>query len=198
MCQLFPWLEAEQAALTARYRENTHFQDIALVSFFETLSWFRLVLLQDAALLYKKFPQLALWNHLPFSSNQFRIFASQAQSDVVAAQQRASLALKDLPANIIDSVQGFFREMSLIQEQNQRVLTESLNKFGDQLSIVTDTLNQWAPSGSSGGRASKRAKGESSNIFFFFFFAPYSYGLLHFAPLDFLSTCFCFSYNCIY
>ena len=40
MCQLFPWLEAEQAALTARYRENTHYQDIALVSFFETLSWF--------------------------------------------------------------------------------------------------------------------------------------------------------------
>jgi Centromere DNA-binding protein complex CBF3 subunit, domain 2 len=76
LAQVFPWVEAELAALTARQLDYRYAQDVALRNFLEVLIWFRTVLLQDAAILYTMFPHANIFSYPPFCSPVFRDFAT--------------------------------------------------------------------------------------------------------------------------
>jgi hypothetical protein len=101
---LFPWVEDEIKALQERRSSNQFAVDIALWQFLHLLMWFRVVLLQDAAVLFMRYPQCSLFKYLPFSTPTFHDYASASVSRIDLAEQEARLALQRLPENVASSV----------------------------------------------------------------------------------------------
>ena len=153
MAQLFPWLESQKSALAERVKQNYLNRDIALVSFFELLHWFRRVLLQDAALLYVKNPQFHLWRYAPFSSVAFHDFAYQAQRDVAKAERDAALALQRLPENIVESMRGVVSQIYRSQEEQHSSLTDTLVSMRKQIDGLKETFDE--VKSTDGGRRKK-------------------------------------------
>lgn len=70
---IFPRIEETRAAV-----ENTSIseRDVATQCFLDLLTWFRVVILQDAVFLRKQFPSLNLWRQSPFNHSAFEEFSN--------------------------------------------------------------------------------------------------------------------------
>lgn len=124
---IFPWVETELAALELRERENPLARDIALHQFFKLLVWFRILLLQDCALLYMQNPQSPLFTYPPFNSTVFREFAASSVDRIADVEARGRLAVKNLPQNLVRGFQGAVSSLTMAQraghdEMRSRVL----------------------------------------------------------------------------
>lgn len=102
-------------ALEDREKENLFARDIALRQLFKLLVWFRTVVLQDSAILYKKYPDSPLFNYPPFNSLVFRQFATVSVARLAEIEAQASLRLKNLPQNLVRGFQGAIAGVSLAQ-----------------------------------------------------------------------------------
>ncbi|KAJ7339290.1 hypothetical protein DFH08DRAFT_667748, partial [Mycena albidolilacea] len=76
VAQIFPWVEDELIALEYCEQANPFARDIALRQLFKLLVWFRTVVLQDGAILYKQYPNSPLFNYPSFNSIEFQKFAA--------------------------------------------------------------------------------------------------------------------------
>ena len=85
---IFPWVEAELENLHQRQSANPNACDISATKFLEVLTYFRLVLLQDLALLHHQFPRSAIFTVPPFNSDAFHKFAEGAPALVQDSELR--------------------------------------------------------------------------------------------------------------
>ena len=72
--QIFPLIEQTKAMNDARPEGS---RDIATHCFMTLLTWFRIVVLQDAVYLWKKHPSLKIWLNPVFISPLFESFSKQ-------------------------------------------------------------------------------------------------------------------------
>jgi Centromere DNA-binding protein complex CBF3 subunit, domain 2 len=103
---VFPWVEAELAALTAHQLNYQFAQDVTLCNFLEVLVWFHTVLLQDVAILYTMFPDANIFCYPPFCSPVFHDFAGTSVAQIKKSEEEAHLTFKNLPENLVTSLQG--------------------------------------------------------------------------------------------
>ena len=78
--------------------------DYALCNFLRLLVWFRRVLMQDAAVIYHSHPSCQIFDFAPFNTPTFKQFSAAAPIAIVEAEQAASIALQNLPENMVCTV----------------------------------------------------------------------------------------------
>ncbi|KAJ7339231.1 hypothetical protein DFH08DRAFT_812620 [Mycena albidolilacea] len=101
IAQIFPWVEDELVAL----------KDL---------------LLQDDSILYKKYPDSPLFNYSSFNSLVFWKFTTASVARLAEIEAKASLALKNLPQNLVRGFQGAIAGVSLAQRDETRAYIECL------------------------------------------------------------------------
>ena len=117
---IFPWVEEEQKAYEKRRVEHGRkATDYALKHFLEVLVWFRSVILQDAAVLFSRYPKCALWAYAPFNTPEFKAFAQSSIAILQHAEEEARLKLEQLPETVAASMCGVIEAMEVWQNQNQ-------------------------------------------------------------------------------
>jgi hypothetical protein len=145
LAEIFPWIEAEEAALDERERSvGRPARDIALKGFLWLLKWFRRVLLQDAAVLFTLHPLCAIFGFAPFRSKSFRDFAIRSTLLIQQANEDSRLALQHLPHQYAQSMQGFVLTTRLAQECASHRHSEQLAEMRLQISrleMMSSTQN---------------------------------------------------------
>ncbi|KAG1874883.1 hypothetical protein F4604DRAFT_1925032 [Suillus subluteus] len=99
--EIFPFIEQAQEDLKDRTQCSQLATDIALHQFLSVLLWFRLVLLQDAALLYTKHPKIPMFRFKPFNTQCFWDYAHDAVQAVMQAEEQARMAFHNLPQHLV-------------------------------------------------------------------------------------------------
>jgi hypothetical protein len=132
LAHLFPWVEAELAALDVRVMQSRCNQDIALQQFLKLLQWLRLVLVQDCALLHAKYPLCPIFRFAPFTFPSFTAFSANAAALVAAAEEKARLAFHTLPDHMARSMRGYAADLHMKQELNHGKLWDELQKLQEQ------------------------------------------------------------------
>ena len=123
---IFPGLEEIEAMNNAKPERE---QDIAVRCFMNLLRWFRVVLLQDAVFLRRKYPTLKIWRESVFNNVMFENFARELLHEVEHGETpqyvRVSRAMPDLAHQLRAQHENLMNTMST---HHQSVLTE--NKQG--------------------------------------------------------------------
>ena len=132
LAYLFPWVEAELAALEVRMSQSRLNRDIALKQFLRLLQWLRIVLVQDCALLYARYPACPMFRFAPFTYPGFTTFSANAAALVIAAEEDARLAFHNLPDHMARSIRGYATDLQMKQEQNHSRVCEQLLELQQQ------------------------------------------------------------------
>ena len=115
---LFPWAEAEEQALQERRQSiGKNGEDYALKHFLHLLIRFRRIILQDAAVLFSKYPESPFFNFAPFNSPEFRAWASTSTRIIEAAVKKSPHQLEQLPEAIAASFNGVMTTHNIQQEK---------------------------------------------------------------------------------
>ncbi|TFY83866.1 hypothetical protein EWM64_g142 [Hericium alpestre] len=114
----FPWVEEQESALLARQSAHRSAADIALYQFLRVLKWFRRVLLQDAAVLFCRYPSLPMFGYVPFNGARFQEYAKGASDAIAAAELRARCAFENVPVNLVTGMQALLTESHLARERD--------------------------------------------------------------------------------
>ncbi|KAF8078428.1 hypothetical protein FPV67DRAFT_54136 [Lyophyllum atratum] len=118
---IFPWVEAENSALQDRQASHgRNGSDVALQKLLDLLARLRCIILQDAAVLFTKFPSYSLFRYAPFNTPLFRTFAATSPAIIDEAEQRARHQLSSIPDNLAQSLHGIITSNNLQQEQARR------------------------------------------------------------------------------
>jgi hypothetical protein len=157
MEEIFPFIEQAQQDLKERTQRSQLATDIALRQFLSVLLWFRLVLLQDAALLFAKHPELSMFRFKPFNAQRFRDYAGDAVQAVARAEEQARMAFNNLPEHLVSSLKGLVTSMTLDQ-QAQRAENEALRA---EVRCHMETQSALLTELASGSRG-RRSKGHKS------------------------------------
>lgn len=139
--QIFPWIEAEQSVYQTRVAqtgEKAH--DGALVAFFSLLEWFRVVVLQDAAILFQKYPTCTIFQHAPFNTTSFQKFSSDAVTVISDAEVQAELNLKNLPEAAAEAVRGMFTAAAMKQEVVQHRVEMTHSRMDENITDMRTML----------------------------------------------------------
>lgn len=129
---LFPWVEAELDALQVRVSQKLSNKDIALREFLGLMQWLRVVLVQDCALLYAKYPHCPIFNFAPFTFSSFTTFSAHAANLVAAAEEKARLAFHNLPDHMARSMRGYAADLQMKQELSLRQLSEQMQEMREE------------------------------------------------------------------
>ncbi|KAJ3741059.1 hypothetical protein EV360DRAFT_76778 [Lentinula raphanica] len=125
--EIFPWVEAEQAALAARRDQHgKRAEDYALIQFLKLLLFLRRVLLQDAAILFTDFPNSFIFSIAPFDSSVFRDWASSASSVVERAESCAREQFENLPNYLVGTLRGIMVNQQIELYQQHQLLRRDL------------------------------------------------------------------------
>jgi hypothetical protein len=81
------------------------------------LTWFRRVILQDAAVLAPLYPAAPIFQVAPFNNPVFRSFAHHSHEIIAKAEESARLALEDLPDKYAHTFRGLVRGTTMEQQQ---------------------------------------------------------------------------------
>lgn len=156
LMSVFPWVEAEQAALHARQASDVRSSNIALRQFLRLLLWLWRVLLQDCAVLYSKYPSCGMFCYTPFNTSAFRDFAANSSAVITRAEEDARYALQNLPNNIVTSFWGLATDIKMDQ-QAQRIASDARwQAIESQMNEMSRTLGMIA-----GAKGSKKCKGKN-------------------------------------
>lgn len=139
---LFPWVEEQLAALEVREKETPFSRDIALRQVFTLLIWFRVLLLQDGALLYMKHPQAPLFQYAPFNSPQFRVFAASSVEKIAEVEAQGRLAIKGLPQTLVRGFQGAMSGVSMAQHAARSEQRACMLSMQAQISALTQHVQE--------------------------------------------------------
>jgi len=133
MAQVFPWVEAETAALEKRTAADRNALDLALKEFLKLMLWLRLVLIQDAAVLLPLIPNAALFRYPPFNSPAFAAFSAHSVSAITTAEENARLALDKLPSQVSSSLGGLLQMLTANREQDRLLNQAAQQRVMQQL-----------------------------------------------------------------
>ncbi|KAF5385999.1 hypothetical protein D9615_002501 [Tricholomella constricta] len=138
---LFPWAESELAALDERIRILGNVAtDVTLRSFLNFLQILRRIILQDAAVLFVKFPDCPLWRQAPFNRTEFREFAGTASVIIHRAEEEARHRLKDLPESVAASFRGMVMTSKMHQEQTREEIHDDNARLSEKLQNIEECL----------------------------------------------------------
>jgi hypothetical protein len=151
VAQLFPWVEQEQAALLARQRASRFARDTALHHFLQVLVWFCTVLLQDAAIMYSKYPDSNIFSYIPFNSPVFRTFSASSTARIKEVEEAASMAFKNLPENLANGLRNAVATMHLGHQQATEEHMACLRNMQENMLNVAKAVDDLA-----GSRSSRR------------------------------------------
>ncbi|KAF8260483.1 hypothetical protein EI94DRAFT_1811631 [Lactarius quietus] len=96
------------------------------------LQWLRVILVQDCALLYAKYPDSPIFHFAPFKLSSFTAFSANATAIVTAAQEEARLAFHTLPDHMARSMHGYATDLQIRQELNHSKLWDELQELQKQ------------------------------------------------------------------
>ena len=120
---IFPRLEETEAMNNARPERD---QDIAVRCFMNLLRWLRIVLLQDAVFLRRKYPALKIWLEPVFNNAMFENFARELLHETEHGETpqyvRVSRAMPDLAHQLREQHEN---QMNTMSTHHQSVLTEN-------------------------------------------------------------------------
>ncbi|KAJ4475105.1 hypothetical protein C8R41DRAFT_923707 [Lentinula lateritia] len=134
LASLFPWVEEEQQALAERRQLcGKRAEDYSLDQFLSLLLYLRVVLLQNAALIYVEHPDSHIFKYTPFDSMIFRDWAQTAKTTVEVAETEAREAFKNIPTNLVSSLRGVLVTERIESERRHELLRQEL------LSVVCTT-----------------------------------------------------------
>ena len=122
---IFLFIEDAQHRLSECTGRSPLAINIALKQFLSVLQWFRMVILQDCAVLYAQHPDLPVFRFRPFDTPHFKEFAAALVSSIARAEGEARLAFKNLPEHVICSLRGLVTTLTL-KQQAQRAESETL------------------------------------------------------------------------
>ncbi|KAF8195181.1 hypothetical protein K438DRAFT_2126985 [Mycena galopus ATCC 62051] len=124
----------------AREQKNRFAKDIALAQFLRLMCYFRTVLVQDFAILFTKYPTCPVFKLPPFNSPTFRHFAAQSSARIVAAEDKAKLALANLPRSVAETFRGAVTNFSLEQKREQDASRAYMEGLHQKISLVSDLM----------------------------------------------------------
>lgn len=141
---IFPWVEAEEAALQARYRENPANQDIAAKQLFRLLKWFRRVLAQDLAVLYSREPrwQSLVFDVKPFNLPIFDTFARGVASRLADIERTARLRLDQFPERIASGFRSAIQDFALQQRAEQAANRQLLEFMRQEMLVMASIIQE--------------------------------------------------------
>jgi hypothetical protein len=110
-------------------------RDNALLSLLNTLRMFRRVLLQDCAVLFAKYPTLALFKYAPFTSPIFHQFSSDSLRAIQSAEDSARRNLQQLPEKMASTFRGILATNSLHQEIMQQSIQSTHTQIDSKITL---------------------------------------------------------------
>jgi hypothetical protein len=132
LAYLFPWVEPELAALKTHTSQSRLNRDIALKQFLRLLQWLRIVLVQDCALLYARYPTCPMFCFAPFTYPSFTTFSANAATLIITVEEEARLAFHNLPDHMSRSMRGYATDLQMKQEQNHSKVCKQLWELQQQ------------------------------------------------------------------
>lgn len=158
MSKIFPFIEEEESAYHERLtRLGIVAKDNSLVSFLNTLRFFRLVLLQDVAAIASKQSNVSLLRYHPFNTPEFLNYACTAGSIIQQAEAENLANLRNLPEHLSRTFAGHLNAFNIQQKLQERMLLD----FKDD---VTNRLNAGLQILASSGSSSKKRKALSQVV----------------------------------
>lgn len=122
--------------------------DQALISLLGALRFFRQVLLQDGAVLFAKYPDLALFKYHPFTSAVFRQFSADSVITIQNAEERARQNLAQLPEAMAMSFRGILETSSVRQETIHQSIQDTQTEISSNVSVLKTLVEAALLSGS--------------------------------------------------
>lgn len=139
---LFPWVEEEQQAYARRLEAKGRLAtDICLKNFLALLVKLRRVLLQDAAVLYAKYPGCAVFGHAPFNMEEFRVFSGMSASIIEEAEQKSQLEWPGLPDTLQSALRGALHSVHIGLERDSQTMYQHQLRVEERLGAI-DALVQ--------------------------------------------------------
>jgi hypothetical protein len=138
----FPWVEEEQA----KYQERVQMhglgkaRDYMLEELFKVLLWFRMVILQDAAILSCRYPGCQLWNYPPFNTDHFRSYASASEELLAIAEREGEARLNRLPDAVATSFRGIITSQAVEQRRDRSLNEQSFQRLENHMGALTMAL----------------------------------------------------------
>ena len=123
---------------------------MALKQFLQLLIWLRKVLLQDAAVLFSHDPTCPVFQHSIFHTAAFHRFSATSQLMLAEAEERARLAFRNLPDNLVRSFRGVLADMRMEQQQDREKHHSQLAAIDKQFNKLESLLESLAGSKSHG------------------------------------------------
>lgn len=153
---IFPWVDDELAAYEARLIEHgPRATDFSLKNFLILLIEFRPILLQDAAVLYQSYPDLKVWNYLPFNTPLFQSF-SRGSTDVMdRAEADARHRLESLPHTVSRSMQAILQTISIQRSQDETRRVKDQSEMSSHMNFFHGLMMNHLSSTSKGRQLSR-------------------------------------------
>ncbi|PPQ81847.1 hypothetical protein CVT24_008666 [Panaeolus cyanescens] len=171
LSSLFPWVDIEEAAYNSRILQKKEAKDGALRYLLNLLLYLRLVLAQDAAILYQESPNAPIFEYAPFNTDLFRSFAQSTVSNIREAKEHRRQYLQNLPATMQESFRGTLESSRLQALEYQRRIEESHHNmsasFGAMCGLMHTTIqviSAFTEHGTDGTSSSSRGKRKASTV----------------------------------
>ena len=172
LAKVFPWVEQKQAELLVRVQDNPLANDMALKQFLQLLLWLRRVLIQDAAVLFSHDSTYSIFQHSIFKTAAFHRFAvafnlcllrlkafyrfaATSQPIIAEAEEKARLALKNLPDTLVRTLRGILADTKIQQEQDREEHRQQLTAIYKQFGQVERFMEKLAGSKGHGLKSGK-------------------------------------------
>ncbi|KAF8999211.1 hypothetical protein BDZ89DRAFT_1170682 [Hymenopellis radicata] len=144
---LFPWIETElhklnvQKATYGPERGDDH----RLRLFLELLAFLCTVVIQDAAILFFKYPKCPLWQFAPFDGSPFRSFAMESREALKKADLLSRVQLEKLPQEIAGMLHGtmgtYTTETTMLRAQVKQ-LEQTMQTISEHLGTGNNIISK--------------------------------------------------------
>ena len=151
MNQIFPWAEEELHALSCRVEKHgIHGRDNSLVLFLNLLIFLRKVLLQDAAVLFSRYPDFPLFKYPPFNSSKFHEFSATSSQIINAAEHDVNHRLDALPEDIATTFRSSMMTTAMHLERDRLAREASNARLEERMDVIQNIAKVSLLSGATG------------------------------------------------
>lgn len=127
---IFPWVDTELSAYQERLDHyGSQANDYSLKNVLLLLRELRTILLQDAAVLYAKYPNFRLWDYAPFNTDLFLQFSQSSNQILERAEEDAQQKLAALPHVVARSMEGILRTIAIQRQQDNNEAASRMEFF---------------------------------------------------------------------
>jgi hypothetical protein len=137
---IFPWAEDAQREYQERIADDPsgNHEDLSLLGYLELMMWFRSIVIQDAAVLWRKHPDSALFEFPPFSTESFQNYAAdfEGRMDVILTTRQTEMV--HLPQAIADQLAASFGVLTARTIRRDKALLDRFDQLSSQFVTLKD------------------------------------------------------------